>query len=83
MEQLKLRFQMYKQHFFIFFSIVKLTKSVDLAEVTNIRTAKEFHVARASFRQDQQPRSFYDPLLIFMMRYQKQMELPKTKSKTD
>ena len=36
-----------------------------------MRPAKEFRAAREAFRRDQQSWTFFDPLLIFAMRYQK------------
>jgi len=44
---------------------------VSLAGVTNMRPEKEFRAAREAFRRDQQSWTFFDPLLIFAMRYQK------------
>jgi len=41
------------------------------AEVTNMRPVKELLAAREAFRRDQQSWTFFDPLLIFTMRYQK------------
>jgi len=36
-----------------------------------MRPAKEFRAAREAFRRDQQSCTFFDPLIIFAMRYQK------------
>jgi len=36
-----------------------------------MRPAKEFRAAREAFRRDQQSWTFFDPLLIFVMRYLK------------
>jgi len=55
------------------FTIAKLEYSK--SEVTNMRPAgrmrpaKEFLAARDAFRRDWQPWTFFDPLLIFAMRY--------------